>query len=130
MFHLAKAALPHMRQGASIINTASIEAFTPQPALLPYSSTKGAIVTFTKSLAGLLARRGIRVNAVAPGPIWRPLIPSSFPEEKVTGFGSSTPLGRPAQPAELAPIYVLLASDEASFMSAGIHGVTGGRPLT
>lgn len=130
MFNLTRAALPNLPRGASIINTASIEAFLPSPTLLPYASTKGAIVTFTKALAGLLARRGIRVNAVAPGPVWTPLIPSSFPEERVEGFGTSTPMGRPAQPAELAPIYVLLASDEASFMSGGVHEVTGGRPLT
>ena len=115
---------------ASIINTASIEAFLPKPSLLPYSATKGAIVTFTKSLAGLLAKQGIRVNAVAPGPVWTPLIPSSLGEAEVTGFSTSTPLGRPAQPAELAPIYVLLGSDEASFICGGIHEVTGGRPLT
>jgi NAD(P)-dependent dehydrogenase (short-subunit alcohol dehydrogenase family) len=130
MFHLCRAAVPHMKPGASIINTASIEAFTPKPILLPYSSTKGAIVTFTKALAGLLAKRGIRVNAVAPGPIWTPLIPHSMPQEEIQNFGRSTPLQRPGQPAELAPIFVLLASEEGSYMSAGVYEVTGGRPLT
>jgi len=130
MFWLAKAAAPHMKAGSSIINTASIQAFLPTPGLLPYASTKGAIVTFTKALAGLLAERGIRVNAVAPGPIWTPLIPSTMPQEKVQAFGGNTPLGRAGQPAEVAPIYVLLASEEGSYVSAAVYEVTGGRPLT
>jgi NAD(P)-dependent dehydrogenase (short-subunit alcohol dehydrogenase family) len=130
MFWLAKAAVPHMKPGSAIINTASIQAFLPTPGLLPYSTTKGAIVTFTKGLAGLLAEQGIRVNAVAPGPIWTPLIPYSMPQEKVQGFGGNTPLHRPGQPAEVAPIYVLLASEEGSYISAAVYEVTGGRPLT
>ena len=131
MFHLSKAAIPRMREGGSILNTASIQAYTPSPELLPYSATKGAIVTFTKGLAqdpGVL-ERGLRVNAVAPGPIWTPLIPSTMPAEKAATFGENTPLGRAGQPAELAPIYVFLASQESSYITGEVIGVTGGRPL-
>ena len=132
MFHLSKAAIPRMREGGTIINTASIQAYSPSPELLPYSSTKGAIVTFTKGLAqdpGVL-ERGLRVNAVAPGPIWTPLIPSTMPPEKAAKFGENTPLGRAGQPAELAPIYVFLASQESSYMTSEVLGVTGGSPVT
>jgi NAD(P)-dependent dehydrogenase (short-subunit alcohol dehydrogenase family) len=132
MFYLAKAALPHMRPGGTIINTASIQAFTPSPELLPYAATKGAIVTFTKALAqdrGVL-ERGLRVNAVAPGPIWTPLIPSTMPPEKAATFGENTPLGRAGQPAELAPLYVFLASQESSYITGEVIGITGGRPLS
>lgn len=131
MFHISKAAIPHMREGGTIINTASIQAYSPSPELLPYSATKGAIVTFTKGLAqdpGVL-ERGLRVNAVAPGPIWTPLIPSTMPAEKAATFGENTPLGRAGQPAELAPIYVFLASQESSYITGEVIGVTGGRPL-
>jgi NAD(P)-dependent dehydrogenase (short-subunit alcohol dehydrogenase family) len=131
MFHLSKAAIPRMREGGTIINTASIQAYSPSPELLPYSATKGAIVTFTKGLAqdpGVL-ERGLRVNAVAPGPIWTPLIPSTMPAEKAAKFGENTPLGRAGQPAELAPIYVFLASQESSYITGEVVGVTGGRPL-
>lgn len=131
MFHISKAAIPHMREGGTIINTASIQAYSPSPELLPYSATKGAIVTFTKGLsqdAGVL-ERGLRVNAVAPGPIWTPLIPSTMPAEKAATFGENTPLGRAGQPAELAPIYVFLAGQESSYITGEVIGVTGGRPL-
>jgi NAD(P)-dependent dehydrogenase (short-subunit alcohol dehydrogenase family) len=131
MFHLSKAALPHMREGGSIINTASIQAYSPSPELLPYATTKGAIVTFTKALAqdpGVL-ERGLRVNAVAPGPIWTPLIPSTMPPEKAAKFGDNTPLGRAGQPAEVAPLFVFLASTESSYITGEVIGVTGGRPL-
>ncbi|HEX7172543.1 MAG TPA: glucose 1-dehydrogenase [Candidatus Limnocylindria bacterium] len=131
MFHLSKAAIPRMREGGTILNTASIQAYSPSPELLPYSATKGAIVTFTKGLAqdpGIL-ERGLRVNAVAPGPIWTPLIPSTMPAEKAATFGENTPLGRAGQPAELAPIYVFLASAESSYITGEVIGVTGGRPL-
>jgi NAD(P)-dependent dehydrogenase (short-subunit alcohol dehydrogenase family) len=131
MFHLSKAAVPRMREGGTIINTASIQAYSPSPELLPYATTKGAIVTFTKGLAqdpGVL-ERGLRVNAVAPGPIWTPLIPSTMPAEKAAKFGENTPLGRAGQPAELAPIYVFLASQESSYVTGEVVGVTGGRPL-
>jgi hypothetical protein len=131
MFHLSKAAIPRMREGGSILNTASIQAYSPSPELLPYSATKGAIVTFTKALAqdpGVL-ERGLRVNAVAPGPIWTPLIPSTMPADKAAKFGENTPLGRAGQPAELAPIYVFLASQESSYITGEVVGVTGGRPL-
>jgi hypothetical protein len=129
IFHLCKAAVPHMGSGASIINTASVNVDQPKPTLLPYASTKGAIANFSAGLAQLLANRGIRVNSVLPGPIWTPLIPSTMPPDQVEGFGKNTPLGRPGQPAELAPIYVLLASDEASYMTAGAFPVTGGKPV-
>jgi NAD(P)-dependent dehydrogenase (short-subunit alcohol dehydrogenase family) len=129
MFHLCKAALPHMERGASIINTASVNVDQPKPTLLPYATTKGAIANFTAGLAQLLAERGIRVNSVLPGPIWTPLIPSTMPPDQVAEFGQNVPLGRPGQPAELAGIYVLLASDEASYMSGGAYPVTGGKPI-
>jgi len=130
-FWLSKAAIPHMRPGASIINTTSIEAYQPEPGLLDYASTKGAIVTFTKGLAQDLVMRGIRVNAVAPGPVWTPLIPATMPAEQVSQFGASeSPIGRPAQPAELAPPYVFLASQESSYVSGQVLGVTGGAPLS
>jgi NAD(P)-dependent dehydrogenase (short-subunit alcohol dehydrogenase family) len=129
MFHLCKAALPHMERGASIINTASVNVDQPKPTLLPYAATKGAIANFTAGLAQLLAERGIRVNSVLPGPIWTPLIPATIPADQVAEFGKQVPLGRPGQPAELAPLYVLLASDEASYMSGGEYPVTGGNPI-
>ena len=129
MFHLCKAALPHMTSGASIINTASVNADQPKPTLLPYATTKGAIANFSAGLAQLLGPRGIRVNSVLPGPIWTPLIPSTMPPEQVEEFGKHTPLGRPGQPAELASLYVLLASDEASYISGGQYPVTGGNPI-
>jgi Dehydrogenases with different specificities (related to short-chain alcohol dehydrogenases) len=129
MFYLAKAALPHMREGAAIINTASINSDKPNPTLLPYATTKGAIQNFTAGLAQMLADRKIRVNCVAPGPVWTPLIPSTMPPEDVKHFGENYPLGRAAQPAELAPPYVLLASDEASYISGATVAVTGGKPM-
>jgi NAD(P)-dependent dehydrogenase (short-subunit alcohol dehydrogenase family) len=129
MFYLCKAALPHMSAGASIIGSSSVNSDMPSPTLAPYAATKAAIANLCASLAQLLGERGIRVNSVAPGPIWTPLIPSTMPTEKVESFGANTPLGRPGQPAELAPAYVLLASDEASYMSGARVAVTGGRPM-
>ena len=129
MYYLCKAAWPHLPPGSAIVNTTSIQAYQPSSQLLPYASTKGAIVTFTKALAEEGARRGIRVNAVAPGPVWTPLIPATMPEEKARTFGQDSPLGRPAQPAELAPIYVFLASAAASYITGEVVGVTGGKPL-
>jgi hypothetical protein len=129
MFRITKAALPHMQAGASIINTVSVNADTPKPKLIPYSATKAAIQNFTGSLAQLLAERGIRANCVAPGPIWTPLIPATMPVEQVKSFGSEVPIGRPGQPAELAPVYVMLASDEASYVSGATIAVTGGKPI-
>jgi NAD(P)-dependent dehydrogenase (short-subunit alcohol dehydrogenase family) len=127
MFYLCRAALPRMRPGGSIINTASIQAYEPSPSLLDYASTKAAIIGFTKALAKQAIDRGVRVNAVAPGPVWTPLIPSTMSPGKVKEFGKNTVFGRPAQPAELAPIYVLLASAEASYVTGEVYGVTGGR---
>jgi NAD(P)-dependent dehydrogenase (short-subunit alcohol dehydrogenase family) len=129
MFHLVRFALPHMKEGASVINVASIQAYQPKPSILDYATTKGAIVTFTKGLAQELIERGIRVNAVAPGPVWTPLIPQSFEAGHVAKFGQNSPTGRPAQPAELAPAFVFLASDESRFVNGEILGVTGGQIL-
>jgi NAD(P)-dependent dehydrogenase (short-subunit alcohol dehydrogenase family) len=129
MFWLCKAAVPHLQPGATIINTASIQAYQPDPMLLPYSTTKGAIVTFTKGLAQDLTPKGIRVNAVAPGPVWTPLIPATMPQEKVTSFGEESPTARAAQPVELAPPYVFLASQESSYINGETIRVTGGVPI-
>jgi NAD(P)-dependent dehydrogenase (short-subunit alcohol dehydrogenase family) len=129
MFYLAKAAVPHMAEGAAIINTTSINADQPSEHLLAYATTKGAIQNFTSGLAQLLAKQKIRVNCVAPGPVWTPLIPSTMPPEAVKNFGKNTPLGRAAQPRELAPPYVMLASDEASYITGATVAVTGGRPF-
>ncbi|WP_374022131.1 SDR family oxidoreductase [Mycobacterium sp. HNNTM2301] len=128
-FHLTKAAVPHMKAGASIIGSSSVNSDTPNPTLAPYAATKAAITNFSASLAQLLGEKGIRVNSVAPGPIWTPLIPSTMPPDSVESFGENTPLGRAGQPAELAPVYVLLASDDASYISGARVAVTGGRPI-
>jgi NAD(P)-dependent dehydrogenase (short-subunit alcohol dehydrogenase family) len=129
MFHLCKAAVPHMPEGSSIIGSSSVNSDMPSPTLAPYAATKAAIANFCASLAQLLGAKGIRVNSVAPGPIWTPLIPATMPPEKVKQFGTDTPLGRAGQPAELAPVYVLLASDDGSYLSGARIAVTGGRPV-
>ena len=129
MFTLCRDAVPHMQPGAAIINSSSVNSDMPSPTLAPYAMTKAGIANFTASLAQLLAEKGIRANSVAPGPVWTPLIPSTMPEEKVESFGQQVPLGRPGQPAELAPVYVLLASDEASYVSGARVAVTGGNPI-
>ncbi|AYE94191.1 NAD(P)-dependent oxidoreductase [Mycobacterium paragordonae] len=128
-FYLAKAALPHMGSGSSIIGSSSVNSDSPNPTLAPYAATKAAIANLSASLAQMLGPKGIRVNSVAPGPIWTPLIPATMPAEKVKSFGDNVPLGRAGQPAELAPVYVLLASDDASYISGARVAVTGGRPI-
>ncbi|WP_413199537.1 SDR family oxidoreductase [Nostoc piscinale] len=129
MFYLIKAALKHLKQGSVIINTTSVTAYKGSPQLLDYSATKGAIVAFTRSLSQNLVEKKIRVNAVAPGPIWTPLIPSTFPEEKVETFGKQVPMQRPGQPEEVAPSYVFLASDDASYISGQVIHVNGGEVI-
>jgi NAD(P)-dependent dehydrogenase (short-subunit alcohol dehydrogenase family) len=130
MFWLCKAAVPHLPEGGAIINTSSIQAYQPSPQLLDYATTKAGIANFTKALAEDLAEQGIRVNAVAPGPVWTPLIPATMPEKKVESFGEDTPIGRAGQPAELAPAYVFFASQESSFITGEVLGVTGGKPIS
>jgi len=130
MFWLCKKAIAHMPKGSSIINTSSVQASSPSPELLDYATTKAGIVNFTRGLAMMIAEKGIRVNSVAPGPIWTPLIPATMPEEKVGSFGQQTPLGRAGQPAELAPAYVFLASPESSYITGEVIAVTGGMPVT
>jgi NAD(P)-dependent dehydrogenase (short-subunit alcohol dehydrogenase family) len=129
LFHTCKAALPHLGEGAAIINTASEQAFEPSPSLMAYAATKAAIVNFSENLASYVLERGIRVNVVAPGPIWTPLIPATMPPDEVESFGTQAPIGRAGQPVEVAPAYVFLASDEASYISGETIAVTGGTPL-
>jgi len=129
MFWLCQAALPHLPRGGTIINVASIQAYDPSPTLLAYASTKGAIVTFSKALAKHAIERGVRVNVVAPGPVWTPLIPSTMPDESLEKFGADTPIGRAAQPAELAPAFVFLASEDSRYITGEVIGVTGGELL-
>ena len=129
MFYLAKAGMTHMPPGSAIVNTASVQAYKPSGKLLAYASTKGAIVTFTKALSELAIERGIRVNAVAPGPVWTPLIPSTMPQEQVEKFGQTSPMTRPAQPAELAPAYVFLACGESAYITGSVMDLTGGKML-
>nr|WP_250009543.1 SDR family oxidoreductase [Actinoplanes sp. M2I2] len=130
MFWLCRAAVPHLEPGATIINTASVQAYQSSAHLLDYATTKGGIVAFTKALAEDLAEKGVRVNAVAPGPIWTPLIPATMHEEKIKTFGEDVPLGRAGQPAELAPAYVYFASQESSYTTGEVLGITGGKPVS
>src|SRR4051794_28851951 len=127
MFWLCRAAVPRMPPGSVIINTASIQAFDPSPTLLAYAATKGAIVNFTKALSKLAMQQSVRVNAVAPGPVWTPLIPSTMPEDSIKKFGADTSFERPAQPAEIAPVYVFLASNDARYVTGEVYGLTGGQ---
>jgi NAD(P)-dependent dehydrogenase (short-subunit alcohol dehydrogenase family) len=127
MFWLCRAALPRMKPGSTIINTASIQAFDPSPSLLAYAATKAAIVNFTKALSQLAMKDSVRVNAVAPGPVWTPLIPSTMPNEHVRKFGADTAFGRAAQPVEIAPVFVFLASNESRYVTGEVYGVTGGK---
>jgi NAD(P)-dependent dehydrogenase (short-subunit alcohol dehydrogenase family) len=129
MFHLVRYALRHFEKGGAIINSASVQAYHPNASILDYAATKGAIVTFTKGLAQELIGRGIRANCVAPGPVWTPLVAQSFDRDKLKEFGKNYPMQRPAQPAELAPAYVFLASDESRYVNGEVLGVTGGKPL-
>jgi hypothetical protein len=129
LYWLSRAALPHLPPGASVITTSSIQGFQPSPHLLDYATSKGAIVNLTKALAADLIERGIRVNSVAPGPVWTPLIPATMPEEKVRSFGTQSPIGRPAQPAELAPAFVFLASTDSSYITGEVIAVTGGSSI-
>jgi NAD(P)-dependent dehydrogenase (short-subunit alcohol dehydrogenase family) len=129
MFWLVKAAIPHMPRGGTIINVGSAQAFKPSPTLLPYSATKGSIVTFTEGLAQDVVRYGLRANCVAPGPVWTPIIPASMEGETVSQFGGQSPMSRPGQPVELAPAFVFLASDDASYVNGSIIDVTGGQPV-
>ena len=129
MFHLTKAAVPHMPPGSAIIGSSSVQSDQPSPQLAPYAATKAAVANFSAGLAQMLGEKGIRVNSVAPGPIWTPLIPATMPAEKVGAFGDDVPLGRAGQPAELAPVYVLLASDDGSYISGSRVAVTGGKPI-
>jgi hypothetical protein len=129
MFNLVRHALPHLRPGAAIINVASIQAYQPKPSILDYATTKAAIVAFTQGLAKELIERGVRVNCVAPGPVWTPIVPQSFGAQKIREHGKSSPIGRPAQPAEVAPAFVFLASDESRYVNGEILGVTGGQTL-
>jgi hypothetical protein len=129
MFYLVKAATPHMKRGSAIVNTASINSDQPSPGLLAYATTKGAVQNFTAGLARKLAEKGIRVNCVAPGPVWTPLIPSSLSPDSIRNFGMQVPMKRPAQPAELAPAYVMLAEPASSYTSEATVAVTGGEPI-
>ena len=130
MFHLTKAALPHLAEGGAIVNTTSVTAYEGHPLLVDYSATNGAIVSLTRALGRQLAERGIRVNGVAPGPVWTPLIPATFPPDKVESFGDETPMGRMGQPAELSPAYVYLASADSSFVTGQVVHVNGGKWMT
>lgn len=130
LFWLCKAAVPHMPPGSTIITSSSVQAFQPSPHLMDYAASKAAIVNFTKALGHDLIERGIRANSVAPGPVWTPLIPATMAEDKLESFGAQAPMGRAAQPAELAPFYVFLASQESSYMTSEVLGVTGGSPIT